>query len=66
MKVLNSNDHLEISSSKSLVTLITILVFFERFYVVPHMCKVSYLGLNLFRIHGGGVGWAFDLPFPTG
>ena len=29
------------TSSKNYVTLITILVFFERSYVVPHSCEVS-------------------------
>ena len=35
------------------VTLITILVFFERSYVVPHSCKVSQLEFNWCRIYEG-------------
>ena len=42
------------TSLKSHLTLITILVFFERTYVVPQPSKVSYLGLNWFRIYGWG------------
>ena len=36
------------------VTLIIILVFFEGSDVVPHTYNVSQLGLNWFRIYGGG------------
>ena len=36
------------------MTLITVLVFFERSYVVPHSYKVSLLGLNWFRIYDIG------------
>ena len=39
--------------SKKSRDLITIFVFFERSYVLPHTCKVLWLGLNWFRIYGG-------------
>ena len=39
---------------KNNVILDTILVFFERVYVIPHSCKVSWSGLNMFRIYDGG------------
>ena len=41
--ILNFNERAETwwRHQKSYVTLITILVFFERSYVVPHSCKVS-------------------------
>ena len=46
-----------LTSSKSHVSLITFLVFFERSYAVPHTGKVSELGLHWLRIfegQGGG------------
>ena len=43
------------SAIKSHLTLIAILVFFERSYVVLYSCKVSKLGLNWLTIYGGGL-----------
>ena len=34
---------------------------FERSYAVPYSCKVSYPGVNLFRIYDEG---PFGNPFP--
>ena len=64
IKIPNFDDRVEIwwSHQKSHVTLITVLVFFERSYVVPHSCKVSWLGLNWFRIYEGGGGGFFRAP----
>ena len=39
--------------SKKSYDLVTILIFFERSYVVTHSCKVSYSGLKWFRIYDG-------------
>ena len=50
MTVLKHDDIIK----KSHVTLITVLVFFERSYVAPHSCNVSQQALNWFRIYGGG------------
>ena len=56
IKMLKFNDGLEIwwIGQKIHVTLITVLIFIARTYVVPHTCKTSYLELNWFRIYGGG------------
>ena len=42
------------ASLESQVTLVTILIFFDRSYVVPHSCKVSSPGLKWFRINNEG------------
>ena len=42
------------TSSKKSHDLDYYLDIFERSYAVRHSCKVSYLGLNWFRIYGGG------------
>ena len=44
------------TSSKIDVILATILVSFERSYVVPQSSKVSQPGFNKFRIYVGGEG----------
>ena len=49
------------TSSKKSHDLDYYLDIFERSYAVRHSCKVSYLGLNWFRIYGGG--GAFGGPF---
>ena len=46
-------------------SLITILVFFGRSYVVPHPCKVSELGFNWFKICDGGHFALNPLPLPS-
>ena len=43
-----------IGSSKGHMTLITILVFFEKICVVSHSYKILYLEVNRFRIYDGG------------
>ena len=62
----NVTERLEISRrhQKTHENLITILVFFERFYVKPHKCKVSWQGPNWFRIYGGRSGALLSLPLP--
>ena len=42
------------ASLESQVTLVTILIFFDRSYVVLHSCKVSSSGLKWFRINNEG------------
>ena len=49
-----------LTSSKSYVSLITFLVFFERSYAVPHTGKVSELGLHGLRVFAGQ-GGGFDI-----
>ena len=48
-EALSFNDRLKIwwYYQKSHVKLDTILVYFERFYIAPHSCKVSYHGLTV-------------------
>ena len=43
------------------MTFVIILAFFERFYVAPHSCKVSWLGPNWFRDYDKGC--FFATPF---
>ena len=57
LEILNFIDGLEIwwRHQKSYVNLITVLVFFERSYVVPTHAKFGLkLGFNWFRIYGEG------------
>ena len=42
-----------IGSSKIYITLITILVFFEKLCVASYSCKILY-EVNRFRIYDGG------------
>ena len=61
--ILNSNYRLEIwwHYQKIHVTLITILVLFERYFQASRSCNVSYLGLNCFK---NCYGWPFRPPAP--
>ena len=59
MKIHNFDDYLKTwwRHQKGHVTLAIILGFFERFYVAPHSCNLSCLGLNWFRVYVKG--WFF-------
>ena len=65
MKILNFNDCLEMSwrYKKSYGTLVPIVVCFERFYVVPHSCKVFKPELTWFKIYDRGGSFASAMLF---
>ena len=57
MKIHNFDDYLKVwwCHQKGHVTLVIILGFFGRFYVVPHSCKFSCLVFNWFAVYDTGV-----------
>ena len=63
IKMLNLNDRLEIwwhhQNSRDFDYYFDV---FEKFYVVPHSCKVWLLGFNLFRIYDGKRGGNWPSP----